>query len=113
MYFMEDVILPPGEKIRRIRAFLGAKQEDLVGNKITRNLISYIENGKIRLTRNTAEIIAENIIRLSEKQKNPIHISVDYLMETEMEQANRILGKLRDELEKYSQSNENRFMEAF
>ncbi|KXG74435.1 helix-turn-helix domain-containing protein [Thermotalea metallivorans] len=88
MYFMGDVILPPGEKIRRIRTFLGAKQEDIAGDKITRNLISYIENGKTRLMRSTAEIIAENLIRLSEAQKNPIHISVDYLMETEMEQAN-------------------------
>ncbi|KXG78935.1 helix-turn-helix domain-containing protein [Thermotalea metallivorans] len=113
MYFMEDVILPPGEKIRRIRAFLGAKQEDLAGDKITRNMISYIENGKTRLTKSTAEVIAENMIRLSEAQKNPIHISVDYLMETEMEQANRILEKLRNELEKYSETNEKRFIEGF
>ncbi|KXG73611.1 tetratricopeptide repeat protein [Thermotalea metallivorans] len=92
---------------------MGAKQEDLAGDKITRNLISYIENGKTRLTRSTAEVIAENMIRLSEAQKNPIHISVDYLMETEMEQANRILEKLRNELEKYSETNEKRFIEVF
>ncbi|KXG75614.1 tetratricopeptide repeat protein [Thermotalea metallivorans] len=113
MYFMEDIILPPGEKIRRIRAFLGAKQEDITGNKITRNLISYVENGKTRLVRDTAEIIAENLMRIAEEQKNPIYITADYLMENELQQANRILEKLFHQMKEYLQSNERLFMESF
>ncbi|KXG75942.1 tetratricopeptide repeat protein [Thermotalea metallivorans] len=113
MYFMEDTILPPGEKIRRIRAFLGAKQGYITGNKFTRNLISYIENGKTRLVRDTAEIIAENLMRIAEEQKNPIYITADYLMENELQQANRILEKLFQRMKEYLQSNERLFMENF
>ncbi|MBB6218634.1 tetratricopeptide (TPR) repeat protein [Anaerosolibacter carboniphilus] len=112
MLFLEDVILPPGEKIRRIRGFLGAKQEDITGNKITRNLISYVENGKTRLVRDTAQIVVENLLRIAEEQKNPIHLTVDYIMEREEEQADRILKKLAQQMQQYLSTKEKGFMET-
>ncbi len=113
MFFLEDIILPPGEKIRRIRGFLGAKQEDVTGNKITRNLISYVENGKTRLVRDTAQIVVENLLRISEEQRNPIYLTVDYIMESEQEQANRILKNLSQQMEDHLTRNKSEFLKTF
>lgn len=50
-----------GENLKRIRKELGLKQYEITGGKITRNLISLIENNKAKLYENNAIIIAENI----------------------------------------------------
>lgn len=43
---MGENILTPGEKIKNIRKDFKIKQSEITGGKITRNLISLIENYK-------------------------------------------------------------------
>lgn len=101
MYFLEEVVLPPGEKIRRIRGYLGLKQYEITGGKVTRNLISYIENGKTKLVKDTAKIIVDSMNKCSEEKKIPLNIDVEYIMRDETSQARILLEKHIDNLKKY------------
>ena len=61
---MDDAnLLTPGEKIKKIRKDFKIKQNEITGGKITRNLVSLIENNRADLTASTAEIIANSIKR--------------------------------------------------
>lgn len=91
-------ILSPGDKIKLLRRKYKLKQEEISGGKITRNLISEIETNKASLTRNTAEIIFDNLNILSKKYKFDITETVDYLMEDELYQANKILNSYINDL---------------
>jgi len=90
-------VLSTGEKIRNLRKGIGLKQEDIVNNGITRSLISMIENNKRNLTYKTAKIIAHSLnayyIHLGKE------ITPDLLLETENEQARRIILERLKELE--------------
>lgn len=79
-------ILSSGKKIKTIRRNLKLKQHDIVGNQITRNLISAIENDKATLTKNTAIIIANNINKICKERELDFRISDDYLMQNEYDQ---------------------------
>ncbi len=94
---LSDVILPSGDKVKRLRKLMGLKQEDLTNGKITRNLISYVENNKTRLTPDTAEIIAE-AMNNSGRSKG-IVVKAEFLLEDEVSQAERILGGIIEAME--------------
>lgn len=82
-------ILSVGEKIKRLRLEIGLKQDDLTDNQITRSLISMIENGKRSLSMDSAIIIAT---KLNHHYKNlDRHISTEYLMESEKQQASKYI----------------------
>lgn len=89
---LENMIIPSGEKVKRLRRLMGLNQEDLTNGKITRNLISYIENRKSRLTPETAGIIAE-AMNNSGRNKG-ILVTTEFLLEDEVSQAERILGDI-------------------
>ena len=97
-------ILSPGKKIRNIRKKLGIKQYEITGGEITRNLISIIENDKATLTKNVAKIIADNINKACDEKEIDFHISYLYLMESEKDQAIKIVDKY---IEKTSVDNFN------
>ncbi len=101
MYFLEEVILSPGEKVRRIRGYLGLKQYEITGGKVTRNLISYIENGKTKLVKDTAKIIVDSMNEFSKEKKIPLNIDVEYIMLDEISQARNLLEKYIDNLKKH------------
>ncbi|PJI09339.1 MULTISPECIES: helix-turn-helix domain-containing protein [Clostridium] len=91
-------ILSIGTKLKNLREKYNVKQEDISGKEITRNLISQIEHGKANLTKNAAEIILKNLKRICDKNHITIDENIEYLMEDEKSQANRILDKYIKEL---------------
>lgn len=91
-------ILSPGDKLRLLRKKYKLKQEDVSGNQITRNLISEIETNKASLTKSTAEIIFANVNALSKKLKFNVTETIDYLMEDQLAQANKILDEYISDL---------------
>ena len=109
MYFLEEVVLPPGEKIRRIRGYLGLKQYEITGGKVTRNLISYIENGKTKLVKDTAEIIVYCMNKWAEEKKMSLNINVEYLMRDEITQSRIVLENHLKNLKKYINSQNGEF----
>lgn len=89
-------VLSTGEKIKSLRKGIGLKQEDIVSDEITRSLISMIENNKRNLTYKTAKIIARELnkyyVNLGKE------ITPDLLLESEVEQAQRIIRERLDEM---------------
>lgn len=91
-------ILSPGDKLKLLRKKYKLKQEDVSGNQITRNLISEIETNKASLTKSTAEIIFANVNAISKKLKFNVTETIDYLMEDQLAQANKILHRYINDL---------------
>lgn len=97
--FNEQEVFTPGEKIYMIRKQIGASQKEIAGDKITRNLISQIENDKTKLVYSTAKIIADNMKRLIVKKgiKN-LEVTPEWLIEDEEAQFNNIANNYIKEL---------------
>lgn len=93
MDFLEGRILSVGQKLKKIRKYLHANQEDITGGKITRSLISYIENDKTKLTYDTAMILAEELCKFAKKKKINFNVDAEYLLESEVEQLDKYLSK--------------------
>ncbi|PJI08776.1 MULTISPECIES: helix-turn-helix transcriptional regulator [Clostridium] len=91
-------ILSIGTKLKNLREKYNVRQEDLAGGEITRNLISQIEHGKANLTKNAAEIILKNLKKICGKNHITIDENIEYLMEDEKSQAEKILDKYIKEL---------------
>lgn len=101
MYILKESILPQGEKIKKIRKLIGVNQQELAGEKITRSLISYIENGKTKLVKETAEIIANNINKIAKEKNISLLTTADELMKDTNQQASEILENIIFKLKKF------------
>lgn len=89
-------ILSAGEKIKKLRMDIGLKQEHLTNNEITKSLISMIENNKRNLTYRAATVIAEALNKYYVNLGR--EITADYLLETEVEQAQRLIRERLEEM---------------
>ncbi|MEG2353778.1 MAG: helix-turn-helix transcriptional regulator [Clostridium sp.] len=77
-------VLTIGERVRYFRKLLDISQKELADNKVSSNLISLIERGKIPLSTVTASILVDNINRFSEKQGVGLNLGIkDLLMPRE------------------------------
>lgn len=95
-------ILPTGVKLKKLREKYKLNQDDLAGNEITRNLISQIEHGKARLTRHAAEIMFKNLQGICNNRDIETDEDIEYLLEDEESQANKILDRYITELKDLS-----------
>jgi tetratricopeptide (TPR) repeat protein len=109
MYILEDVILSPHRKLRAIRKYLKVNQEKLAGDKIDRSLISYIENGKTRLTRSTAEVLAGNFRKIIKENGLDLQIDAEYLLADEKGQVGYQLDTCIKNLSIYLESDYDKF----
>ncbi|WP_234122595.1 helix-turn-helix domain-containing protein [Clostridium hydrogenum] len=98
MNFGNTVILTFGDKLKAIRAKYDLRQDEISGQDITRNLISEIETNKANITKKTAEIIIKNLNEMAKKKHFKITETMEYLLESELEQANKVLDKHINEL---------------
>ncbi|AAK78305.1 tetratricopeptide (TPR) repeat protein [Clostridium acetobutylicum] len=105
-------ILSSGDKIKLIRKKYGLRQDDIVGEEVTRNLISQIEHNKAKLTKSTAEIIIKNLKEIAKKNNLEMDVTADYLLEDELAQANSILENYVDELKNLLVYKCSRFYES-
>ncbi|PJI06546.1 MULTISPECIES: helix-turn-helix domain-containing protein [Clostridium] len=102
-------ILSIGTKLKNLREKYNVNQEDISGKEITRNLISQIEHDKANLTKNAAEIILKNLKIICDKRHISVDEDIEYLMEDEKSQANKILDKYIKELKDLSIYKDNAF----
>ncbi|URZ08952.1 helix-turn-helix domain-containing protein [Clostridium felsineum] len=98
------MIMTVGEKLKELRKSYNLNQDDVVGKEVTRNLISQIEHGKANLTRNTAELIIKNTITILKQRGISLdkNINVDYLLESEESQAEKLINQYIKELKEVS-----------
>ncbi len=90
-------ILSTGEKIKQLRTDIGLKQDDISNDEITRSLISMIENNKRNLTYRTAKIISNSLNKYYVNLG--AEITPDLLLESEVEQAQRMIRERLDEMQ--------------
>ncbi|AAK80444.1 tetratricopeptide (TPR) repeat protein [Clostridium acetobutylicum] len=95
-------ILSVGDKLKSLRKKYKLNQDDLAGNEITRNLISQIEHNKAKLTRKSAEVMMRNLKRICEEREMPFQEDIEYLLEDERLQAEKILDIYINELKDLS-----------
>lgn len=103
-------VIPVGEKLKMLRDKYGLNQDEIVGTDVTRNLISQIENGKAKLTRNTAEIIMTHVKEKLEMRNIPLDVDIEYLMESEDIQARKILDEYIEALNTFIENKDNGFI---
>ncbi|PJI08715.1 MULTISPECIES: helix-turn-helix domain-containing protein [Clostridium] len=103
-------ILSIGTKLKNLREKYNVKQEDISGKEITRNLISQIEHDKANLTQNAAGIILKNLKNICDKRHITIDENIEFLMEDEKSQANKILSKYIKELKDLMVYKDNSFV---
>lgn len=109
---MENRVLTYGDKIKIIRRKYNLRQEDLSGKDVTRNLICFIENGKASLTESTAKIVMKNLKKMAKRKHFKVDETIDYLMENEIAQANKIIDYYIKELKNFSVYNDCEFIET-
>lgn len=90
-------IMSTGEKIKKLRTDIGLNQDDLTNDEITRSLISMIENNKRNLTYRAAKVIAAALNQYYPNLGKKI--TPDFLLETEIEQAQRIIKEKLEEMQ--------------
>ncbi|PJI10524.1 MULTISPECIES: helix-turn-helix transcriptional regulator [Clostridium] len=97
-----DGIISVADKLKNLRQKYNVKQEEVSGNDVTRNLISQIEHGKANLTKSVAETVIKNLKNICTKRHIRIDETVEYLMEDEKSQADKMLDKYIAELKDLS-----------
>ncbi|WP_081943528.1 helix-turn-helix domain-containing protein [Caloranaerobacter azorensis] len=113
VYILEDTILPTNEKIRAIRKFLKINQKELAGDNIDRSLISYIENGKVKLSNETAKILANNLSRILKEKNLNYQVDADYLLADEKKQASYRLNTIIEILKNMMKDSTDEFLTKF
>lgn len=109
---MEYNVVSIGEKLKKFREKYSLNQDEIVGTDVTRNLISQIENNKVKLTRSTAEIVLRHA-REKLKQKNIIiDEDIEYLLESEEAQARKILDRFIEKLKELAKSKAEAYLES-
>lgn len=96
-------IIAAGQSLKRIRKELGLKQQEIVGEEITRNLISMIENGKSPLNYRIAQLAVDNINRIAEERNLGVYfVPEDIIYPKRMEakgQADKYIQELKNHIE--------------
>ncbi|MCB2313233.1 hypothetical protein LGL55_18505 [Clostridium tagluense] len=100
---MDNEILSPGKKLKKIRKRFKIRQHEITGGEITRELISVIENDKCGLSQKVAEILSANINKICKEKNIDFHLTAAYLLEDVTTQAN----KVADEYINFLNKNEN------
>lgn len=78
---MDDIkILKPGERLKELRKKLQLKQEELAGEKFSKNYISMFENNRRNINAINASYLANKINEFSEKKGMDIKINTSYLL---------------------------------
>ena len=91
--------LTPGQRIKKIRNKLNMKQHELQGERVKRNFISMIENGKRGLSSDTARFLAEKFNNKAIELGLNLHINeFDLLMSQEEEAKRYCLDKLNENI---------------
>lgn len=95
---VENQVLSPSEKIKKIRKKIRATQNDIAGNGISRVRISQIEGGET-LTLKVANLLAKNINSFIKKNNIDFEeVTAKYLLESKEEQINQICKSTIDTL---------------
>ncbi|WP_069649870.1 helix-turn-helix domain-containing protein [Caloranaerobacter ferrireducens] len=85
---MKDIeLLSPGQRLKRIRKILDVKQEELAGEKFSKNYISMFENDKRKINIINAIYLSDKINKLAKQKGIDINVSASLFLKTEKDMA--------------------------
>ena len=88
MIELEDIkILNPGERLKLLRKELKVKQEELAGEKFSKNYISMFENNKRNINAINASYLAKKINEIATQSGKNINVTASYLLKNEEDMA--------------------------
>lgn len=93
------VILSIGQRVRYYRKMLNISQKELANNKVSSNLISLIERGRVPLSTVTASILVDNINRISQQKGLELQLSIRDLLMSEQDYIKKLCKDRFDEVE--------------
>lgn len=97
---MKDIeILSPGERLRKIRKELGLTQDDLAGEKFSKNYISMFENNRREINIISATFLVERINKLAQERGKKVNITTAHFLKTEEDIADQKCKNWLDEVE--------------
>ena len=108
---MGESMLTPGEKIKKIRKDFNIKQNEITDGKITRNLISLVENNKAELTDSTANIISDCINNICKERNIDFTMTPQDLLVNNTMQADKLLDDYINTIKLNSQNDYYDFSE--
>ncbi|MTI68459.1 MAG: helix-turn-helix transcriptional regulator [Firmicutes bacterium] len=82
-----DEILSVGQRIKKIRKGLDIKQEELAGNRFSKNYISMFENDRRNINSINATYLTKRINELAKEKGVDFFITNSYLLKTEKDLA--------------------------
>lgn len=91
---MNTEVITVGEKLKAIRKKYKIKQYELSGDNLRRHMISMIETNKSGLTKDTAEILLENIHKICKKSCMECDVTLEYLLKFPEYQAKKYITNL-------------------
>lgn len=83
---MEDIkILNPGERLKVLRKELKLKQEELAGERFSKNYISMFENNRRNINAINASYLAKKINEVASQRGKNITVTASYLLKNEVD----------------------------
>ncbi len=83
---MEDIkILNPGERLKVLRKELKLKQEELAGERFSKNYISMFENNRRNINAINASYLAKKINEIASQRGKNITVTASYLLKNEVD----------------------------
>lgn len=92
-------ILSPGQRLKEIRKLLRLRQDELAGDRFSKNYISMFENGKRTINAINAAYLASQINEFAKMKGKDINLNASYLLKSERDMAKENCEKWIDELE--------------
>lgn len=97
---MEDLsILSPGQRLKRIRKILKLKQDELAGDRFSKNYISMFENNKRNINAINATYLANQINEFARIKGKDININATYFLKSDIDVASEKCEKWLKETE--------------
>lgn len=97
---MEDTyIMSVGERLRHERKKLRIGQDEIAGDKFSKNYISMFENNRRKINRKNAEYLASKINEISRKKGIESNIRPEYFLKSKIELARDVCTKKIEKLQ--------------
>lgn len=105
---MEELnILSPGQRLKKMRKMLMLRQDELAGDKFSKNYISMFENNKRNINTINATYLANQINGFAKIKGKDININASYLLKSDVDMAKDKCEKWLQEVESNLNTNDN------
>lgn len=103
-------ILSPGQRLKEIRKMLKLRQDEIAGEKFSKNYISMFENNKRSINAINATYLANKINEYAKSKGYDINIQPSYLLKSDVDLARDKCERWLEEVESNLEITDNQYM---